>query len=155
MMRVVDRRDRLGVALGSTEGAPSSMLHPVNGNPYLSPLIVAMRIAAEFAYAETDEAAGRDHVVRLIAAIAWRKGRFPDGALEERVMRLDRMKDRAIQLCFGDDPGCDTGYLCTVAIPGEPLVFEYESAAHRNAVQPLLERCARVLGYAIVGRTVP
>jgi hypothetical protein len=61
-----------------------------------------------------------------------------------------KVKDRAVHVCFGDDPGANTGCLCAVVIPGEPLVFEYESAAHAQAVQPLLSRCAKVLGYGIV-----
>jgi hypothetical protein len=113
-----------------------------------------MRIASEFAYIEADEAVGYNRVEDIIRQIEIRRRRNKDALLAERVEQLEKVKDRAVHVCFGDDPGSNTGYLCAVVIPGEPLVFEYESAEHERAVQPLLARCAKVLGYG-VGNGVP
>jgi hypothetical protein len=63
--------------------------------------------------------------------------------------QLERVKDRAVHVCFGDNPGCDKSYLCAVVIPGEPMIFEYESVEHEESVQALLERCAKILGYGV------
>jgi hypothetical protein len=124
-------------------------LAPTNGHPYLSPLVIVMRIASEFGYIEADEAAGYTRVEEIIRQIEVRRRRNKDTLLAERVEQLEKVKDRAVHVCFGDDPGSNTGYLCAVVIPGEPLIFEYESALHEQAVQPLLGRCAKVLGYGI------
>ena len=124
-------------------------LAPVNGHPYLSPLVIVMRIAGEFAYIEADEKAGSDRVEEVIRQTEARNRRNKDSLLAERIEQLERVRDRAVHICFGDDPGSNISYLCAVVIPGEPLIFEYESAAHEEAVQPLLERCAKVLGYRV------
>lgn len=124
-------------------------LAPTNGHAFLSPLVIVMRIAAEFAYVEADEAMGYDRVEDIIRQIESRSRRNKDALLAERIEQLEKVKDRAVHVCFGDDPGSDTGYLCAVVIPGEPLIFEYESLVHEEAVQPLLGRCAKILGYGI------
>jgi hypothetical protein len=108
-----------------------------------------MRIASEFAYIEADEAAGHSRVEEIIRQIEARNGRRKDPLLAERLEHLQKVKERAVHVCFGDDPGADTGYLCAVVIPDAPLIFEYESAVHERSVQPLLSRCAKVLGYTI------
>jgi len=124
-------------------------LGPVNGHAYLSPLVVVMRIAAEFAYIDADEKAGYDAVEELIRQIEGRNRRSRDPLLAERIEQLERVKERAVHVCFGDNPGCDKSYLCAVVIPGAPLIFEYDSLEHEQAVQPLLERCARILSYGV------
>ena len=147
----LDRRSaKLGigpVCLEPTVGA--HRLVPINGNHFLSPLVVGMRLASEFAYVEADEAGGLRHVMELMRQLEAKKSHGRNSLRDERLEHLDKVKDRAVYLCFGEDPGCATGYLCTVVIPGEPLIFEYESPAHERAVQPLLRRCAQVLGYDI------
>ena len=124
-------------------------LAPAKGHPYLSPLVIVMRIAGEFAYIEADEKAGSDRVEEVIRQTEARNRRNKDSLLAERIEQLERVRDRAVHICFGDDPGSNISYLCAVVIPGEPLIFEYESAAHEEAVQPLLDRCAKVLGYRV------
>ena len=148
--RGVDRRAAAGKQ--SAVAARPRVVHrlaPTNGHAYLSPLVIVMRIASEFAYVEADEGAGLDRVEDIIRQIESRSRRNKDALLAERIEQLEKVKDRAVHVCFGDDPGSDTGYLCAVVIPGEPLIFEYESAAHEEAVQPLLGRCAKILGYGI------
>lgn len=136
------------LALAARPPVPHRLV-PTNGHPFLSPLVVVMRLSSEFAYIEADEATGHSRVEEIIRQIESRSRRNKDALLAERLEQLEKVKDRAVHVCFGDDPGSDTGYLCAVLIPGEPLIFEYESAEHEAAVQPLLTRCAKVLGYGI------
>ena len=159
--RGVDRRAANGghtIQRQPLAGRPSAVaarppvahrLAPTNGHPFLSPLVIVMRIASEFAYVEADEAAGHDRVAEIIRQIESRSRRNKDALLAERIEQLEKVKDRAVHVCFGDDPGSDTGYLCAVVIPGEPIIFEYESPVHEEAVEPLLGRCAKILGYGI------
>ena len=153
--RAIQRQPLAGRQSAVAARAPGvHRLAPTNGHPFLSPLVIVMRIASEFAYVEADEGAGYDRVEDIIRQIESRSRRNKDALLAERIEQLEKVKDRAVHVCFGDDPGCDTGYLCAVVIPGEPLIFEYESPAHEEAVQPLLGRCAKILGYG-VGNGVP
>lgn len=123
---------------------------PRNGNRFHSPLLVVQRLQTEFAYVEADEAVGRRHVLAMMKALEGEIGGRANSMHHRRLEHLSQVKDRAVYVHFGDDPGSETEHLCTVVIPGEPLVFEYESTAHKRAVRPLLKRCAEVLGYDIV-----
>ena len=146
-------RRAYGEPLAAWTDAPAARAHrlvPAKGHHFLRALLVVMRIASEFACAEADEAAGLGHVLEMMRQLEPKNGHHRDSFLAERLAHLDKVKDRAVYVCFGDDPGGNAGYLCTVVIPGEPLIFEYESAAHERAVRPLLRRCAQVFGYEIV-----
>lgn len=148
-----NQRQALQGGRSTTAGAArppvAHRLAPVNGQVYLSPLVVVMRIASEFAYIEACEKAGLDRVDHVIRRFEARHRHTRDSLLGERIEQLEKVKDRAVHVCFGDDPGSDQGYLCAVVIPGEPLIFEYESAEHEEAVGPLLKRCAKILGYNV------
>lgn len=148
----LDRRSAaLGVRPAYLESfAGAHRLVPAKDHHFLSPLVVAMRLASEFAYVEADEAEGLRHVWEIMKQLDAKNNRHRDSLLAERLKHLDQVKERAVHVCFGDDPGGETEYLCTVVIPGEPLIFEYESAAHERAVRPLLRRCAQMLGYDIL-----
>lgn len=122
---------------------------PRNGNRFHSPLLVVKRLQTEFAYVEADEAVGRRHVTAMIKELESEIGGRANSIHRRRLEYLSQVKDRAVYVHFGDDPGSETEYLCTVVIPGEPLVFEYESIAHQRAVRSLLARCAQILEYDI------
>ncbi|MGQ0750829.1 MAG: hypothetical protein ACT4PS_09875 [Betaproteobacteria bacterium] len=134
---------------GAARQPVAHRLGPITGNTCLSPLVVIMRIASEFAYIDADEAVGCERVEEVIHEMERRNRRARDPLLVERIEQLGRVKDRAVHVCFGDNPGCDKSYLCAVVIPGEPMIFEYESAEHEESVQSLLERCAKILGYGV------
>jgi len=95
-----------------------------------------------------------ERVDEVIREMERRNRRARDPLLVERMEQLERVKDRAVHVCFGDNPGCDKSYLSAVVIPGEPLIFDYESAEHEESVQPLIERCAKILGYG-TGKAIP
>jgi hypothetical protein len=115
---------------------------------YLSPQTVVNRLKSEFSYVETDGEVGRRYIVETIARLRSDKT-LRDVSLQI-VEKLDRIKNRTVFVCFGDDAGSDLEQLNTYVIPGMPLVFDYASAAHEKAVRLLLTRCAGVLGYEIV-----
>jgi hypothetical protein len=119
-----------------------------NADAYLSPWAVVNRLKAAFAYVEADGEEGRRHVLETIERLrADVSSRYPNQQVAER---LDRVKNRALFVCFGEDASSDEAILATYVIPGMPLVFEYGSVADEHAVQHLLTRCATALGYEIV-----
>lgn len=124
-------------------------LYAPHGQLYLSPQVVLRRLESEFPYVEADEEDGRRHVRKIIRQL-WKikqTGEIPvdDDYLE----RLNKVQRGAVYVYFGDNPGSELALLSTVIIPGEPLIFDYSSRAHRQATQPLLHRCAAALGYDI------
>lgn len=151
-----DRRRPVRIAAGSGgDGAALPRLHrllPANGVRYLSPLRVVARIESEFAYVEVDEAEGHRHVAAIIERLRedMRRRPHPLPEVEQRLERLQQVKERAVHLRFGDDPGSELEFLCTTVVAGEPLVIECESADHAHATQSLLKRCAKALGYSII-----
>lgn len=110
---------------------------------------MAHRLGSEFPYVEADEAEGRRYVLEVMKRLETKIGQRKNSVLNELLDRLNRIKERVIYVRFGDDPSSETEYLAAAVIPGEPLVFEYESIAHERAAWPLLRRCATVLGYEI------
>lgn len=116
---------------------------------YLSPRVVLNRLKSEFAYVESDGEEGRRYVMAVISQLqANRWTRFAE-APREYLEQLDRGKNRALYVCFGDNPSSEIAILTTYVVPGIPLYFEYSSHAHEQATEQLLARCAAVLHYEI------
>jgi hypothetical protein len=120
----------------------------INVSTYLTPQTVVNRLKTEFSYVETDGDGGRRYILETIARLKSDSSFRLVG--QQVVEKLERLKDRTIFVCFGDDAGSDLAQLSTYVIPGMPLVFEYASVAHEQAVLPLLQRCAAALGYELV-----
>jgi hypothetical protein len=119
-----------------------------NPDAYLSPGALLNRLKSEFSYVEADGEEGRRHVLETIKRL---KADYSPRHVDLRMVeQLERVKNRALFVCFGDDAGSDLAILGTYVIPGLPLVFEYASVAHEHAVRDLLARCAAALGYALV-----
>jgi hypothetical protein len=116
-----------------------------SADAYLTPWKVVNCLKAEFAYVEVDGEEGHRHVLETIGRIQAAKSRRYTG--HQVVEHLARVKSRALFVCFGDDAGHDLTALDTYVIPGMPLTFEYASATHKVAAQPLLIRCTAALGY--------
>lgn len=116
------------------------------GNPLSSPRVLLKHLESEFVYVEADESAGRAHVLQLLKHLRSSQGGRRHSSYERHIEHLETVKDRAIFVYFGDDPGAETACLSTVLIPGEPLVFDFESAEHELKARQLLRRCAKVIG---------
>lgn len=116
------------------------------GNPLSSPRVLLKHLQSEFAYVEADAAVGREHVLRLLKHLRTSQGGRRHISYQQHVEHLEKVKERAIFVYFGDDPASETACLSTVLIPGEPLVFDFESAEHELQARHLLRRCARVIG---------
>jgi hypothetical protein len=116
---------------------------------YLEPREVVDRINTVFAYVEVNEEAGRKHVAEVLAQLQtmMRDGTIPQD--DHYLLHMKRMRNEAVFVYFGDDPGIEEKCLNTTIIPGEPLYFYYSSSAHEAAGRPILERCATVLDYDI------
>jgi hypothetical protein len=135
---------------GAGTGPFAHCLQAPNGQRFHSPLVVVKRLSCEFAYVEADEAEGYRHVLEMLEWLEAKIGGRSNSIHNERVRHLGAVKDRAIHVLFGDDLTSENAYLCSVIVPGEPLVFEHASSMHERAIRPLLKRCAKVLGYEIV-----
>lgn len=116
------------------------------GNPTSSPRVLLKHLQSEFPYVEADEAAGRQYVLRLLRHLRTEDGGRRHTSYEQHIQRLENVKDRALFVYFGDDPASEAACLSTVLIPGEPLVFDFESVEHELQARQLLRRCARVIG---------
>ena len=116
---------------------------------YLEPREIVNRISAAFAYVEVSEEAGHKHVNDVIVQLQamMRDGTIPQDG--HYIARMKCMKDHAVFVCFGDNPGVEDECLSTTVIPDEPLYFHYSSPAHELAAQSILKRCAIALGYDI------
>lgn len=116
---------------------------------YLEPREVVNRINAAFAYVEVSEEAGHKHVDDVIIQL---QAMMQDGTIPHNghyIAHMKRMKDHAVFVYFGDNPGAEDECLSTTVIPDEPLYFHYSSPAHELSAQPILKRCAVALGYDI------
>lgn len=117
---------------------------------YLRPQVVIARLEREFAYVETSEEVGRQHVAQLIRELPKVKKWGQITVDRKYLEHLHKVRDEAVFIYFGDNPGSEDAILSTAVIPGNPLVVDFSSPEHRRATRPLLERCANVLGYEIV-----
>ena len=145
-----ERRQTAGMRFPETAAARSGkvarrlIMHA--GNPSSSPRVLLNHLQSEFPYVEADATAGREHVLRLLKHLRTTQGGRRHTSYQQHVEHLEHVKDRAIFVYFGDDPASETACLSTVLIPGEPLVFDFESAEHELQARHLLRRCARVIG---------
>jgi len=125
-------------------------LEPMSGKKALPAAVVLARLYREFPYFETDEDLGQRHAEELVACYEASLRHSFSMQRERHLYDLTQVAASAISLHFGDNPGSNTEYLETVLIPGEPLLFAYQSPGHQVAAFPLLKRCADVLGYALI-----
>src|SRR5688572_4791969 len=121
-------------------------LLPPDGHEYLSVDDVLDRLRDEFRFVEADAAAGVERVGDWIAQYG-RLGRHEIPDLERAVERLEQVRGEAVQIALFDDPSSRHAYLSFTLIPGEPLLIDYSSPEHEEAVRPFVERCASALDY--------
>ena len=105
--------------------------------------VVVERLRREFGVVNPDHAAGRDYVGRMIAATEKFSDRIP--GKQERLAELRRVHDAAVRVAFGDS-GDNLAQVCL--LPDTPLFFGTVEEVDGPA-RPLVDRCARVLGYEL------
>jgi len=125
-------------------------LEPAPDSDWLRIPVVLSRLNNEFRYFEADEELGRRHVEQLLACYESSMKHNFSAQRQGFLHGLAKGASSAVYVQCGDNPGSNTEYLETVLIPIEPVVFGYHSVEHQIMATPLLERCARVLGYRIV-----
>ena len=145
-----DRRKGRGRRPAEIPATIANFLEPQDGETFVSVPIVVSRVGREFAYVESDGELGRRHVAKMISDVDAQLGGTEASGRKERAKYLAEVLNRAIYVRCGDNPGSETDFLSTVVVPGEPIVFEYESKAHEAASRMLLLRFAKILGYKIV-----
>jgi hypothetical protein len=118
-------------------------LVPETECPPLDPGEVVRRLRREFDAVVAGREAGAGHIDQMIAQ--FRRMGLPGEVIEGH----RGMRERAIEVIVTDDPASDLAYLKFVAMPGEGLFIGYHSGGQEDAARPLLERCARALGYRI------
>jgi hypothetical protein len=135
-----------------TEASPltENLLEPADSESYLQVPVILSRIGGEFDYVETDGAAGRRHVEAMIQALKDRTGTPENEDHHERAKHLAAALPDAMHVRCGDNPTSESEFLSAMLVPGEPILFSYESLAQEIASRPLLHRFARALGYRIV-----
>jgi hypothetical protein len=138
----------------SSAARPSQVLLPADGCQFLTPLCALARIESEFAYVESSDEEARHYVEAAIEKIRQGGLRRDPRSTDRRIAQLERLKGGAIYVRFGDDPGDEIEHVSMAIVPGEPIIVEFDSAAHALASRALLMRCARALGYSIVGLPV-
>jgi len=161
--KVVDRRVRHDPVFEGTErrggrgrrsheasAMTENLLEPLDPDGYLKVSVILARISQEFDYLETDEALGRHHVEQMIEAISNQIETSEYNDNRERVRHLVAVQSEAIHVRCGDNPTSESEHLSAVIVPGEPILFRYESLAQEIASRPLLQRFARAIGYKIV-----
>lgn len=143
---------RRGRGRRSSEASPrtENLLEPADPDNYLQVPVILSRISGEFDYVETDGAAGQRHVQAMIKAIAERTGTSGNEDHGERARHLATALPEAIHVRCGDNPTSESEFLSAMLVPGEPILFAYESLAQEIASRPLLQRFAKALGYKIV-----
>ena len=115
-------------------------LDPPEGRPYLDPEEVVRRLRDEFAHCEADADQGADIVGDMVAKL------IELNAPQQIIDTAMAGRDRSLRVTVADDALSDV-YLSFVVRPGAGLLIGYYSGRHEVAARPVLERCARALGY--------
>ena len=128
-----------------------SRLFPRRGESFISPGEAVRRLAAEFVAVTTDRQQGAEHVWRMVTQLRRMGHLTPPPATPDEIARLEVLAPEAVFVLLSDGPASGQADLTTCIFPDHPLFFGYSSAQHQAASRPLLERCAKVLGYEIEG----
>jgi hypothetical protein len=145
-----ERRRGRGRRAHEADPRTENLLEPLDPQACLQVSVIQSRISAEFDYVETDGAAGRRHVEAMIEEISGRAEAADNEDHRERLRHLTAALPDAVHVRCGDNPTSECEFLSAVLVPGEPILFVYESLAHEIASRPLLQRLAKALGYRIV-----
>ncbi len=121
----------------------SHRLEPSDGKSHLEPKEIARRLRDEFASCEVDAEQGVDDVGDMLAKLIELKA--PQAIIDE----VAAGRERSLRITIADDMASDN-YLSFIVRPNDGLLIGYYSAQHELATRPLVERCAKVLGYKIV-----
>jgi len=121
----------------------SHRLEPRAGALLLDPNEVARRLRDEFEHCEIDREQGQDHVGDMLAKLI--ELNAPQAMIDE----VSAGRDRSLQVTVADDSASED-YLTFIVQPNDGILIGYFSAQHEKATRPILERCARALGYQIV-----
>lgn len=118
-------------------------LDPPVDSPALPPDEVERRLRAEFGHVEADADGGAEVVASMLRQ--FERMNAPPEVVEEHRQLLPS----AVRFVVAEAPDFADAYLCFTAMPGRGFLLGYHSARHEREARPLLDRCARVLGYGV------
>ncbi|HXX93068.1 MAG TPA: hypothetical protein VEN81_05510 [Planctomycetota bacterium] len=114
------------------------MLRPPKGGAWLSVEEVLQRLKKEFTRVEVVLGSTADYA--LSVAKSWR-----DAGQTARADRLEAVKDQGATV--GVVEGGPQFAMILMVLPEFPIMAGFQSEAQLESMQPLLQRCATVLGY--------
>jgi hypothetical protein len=120
---------------------------------FLTPMEVIRRLKNEFRFVQADKDKGKADLQERIWYLQELKseGKNPFGmSIDKQIALHEERLDSAVNITFSDDAQFEKGVLNTTLVPDEPIFFGYTSRSHEEACWPLVQRCAKVLGYEIV-----
>ena len=109
----------------------------------LAPAEIECRLRDEFVHVEADAERGSEMVASMIRQLE--RMNAPIAIIEEHRHLLPS----AVRFVVADAADFTEAYLCFTALPGQGFLIGYHGATHEEEAGPLLERCARALGYEI------
>jgi|CXWL01.1.fsa_nt_gi hypothetical protein len=115
-------------------------LAPYEGAEYLDTDDVVARLRGEFAHVQADRDLGYDHMGDVIAKLLVLQA--PQEIIDQQLA----IQDRTISVAVTDDSASDA-YLSFFVKPDLPIVCCLNVGQEAEVVRPLVERCARALGY--------
>ena len=118
-------------------------LEPPKGRADLDPKKIAHLLREEFTYCAIDAEQGADDVGDMIAKLIDLK------APQEIIDKAMAGREHSFRVTIADDMASED-YLSFFIQPETGPLIGYYSAQHEAATRPLLERCARALGYEII-----
>lgn len=121
----------------------SHELKPKDGAPFLAPVEAISRLRSEFDYVTVDSDAGADHVGEMLATFLRLK------APETTVQFYSSRQKQSFMVEIADAADTDLSVYFAL-VPDVALLIGYSSAQDEAVCLPLVERCARALGYQVV-----
>jgi hypothetical protein len=122
-------------------------LTPRDGGRYLEPAEVVKRMQAEFAYVETTAEGARNQVSAWLEQLAFVTADGCRADADRYIDQLERSRDAACFVHFGDDLGARGVLLQMLMIPHQPLTVEAHDGDEETWL--LICRAAAALDYEV------
>ena len=126
---------------------PNSMAHrlePLTGREYLPCMEAIVRIREEFDDVDFDQDQGSDDVGDIIAKLIELK------APQQIIDHAMAGRDDSYHVTISDGPSDGDCSISFILQPNTGPLIGYHSRQHEEQSRPLLERCAKALGYQII-----
>jgi hypothetical protein len=139
-----------GIARGAKMDEGPKTLVPEN-EEFLNIGEVLSRLRKEFRHVVVDSVRGSTEIDETINWLQNRKQNSinADEFFDAQIEELSAIRRECVFVTLADREDYLWDYLATVLKPEKPIFFGFSSAEHEAAGLPMVERCARALGYEI------